>query len=593
MQRYTATYVRDKFPWIFQCIQNSSDVEETREILYKKVTEIQYTFSSQNYEDISTTQSIIVRDCARAFRSLLAKRSEEISGISFPKILHGIAHGVTRDDLQEGFFAELAHLLHGLSGSPQFTIKEPSLCGDIKGREAAIIRSQELDEISTTMDTYISRYETGLSEQAVERRISRKAHILRTLGADDAQWNDWRWHMQNILKTPDDIKKCATLLPEEESALRLAHHNTIPFAITPYYASLLDDDPQAQRDLAVRAQVIPGMEYVQEMRKYAQGDAQSLDFMREADTSPVDCITRRYPRVVILKPFNTCPQICVYCQRNWEIKPAMAPNAMARKDALDRALQWIRTHPAIKEVLVTGGDPLALGDSVLMRILQAVAAIDHVECIRIGTRIPVTLPMRITDDLARFLGSLRQPGRREVCVMTHVEHVAEVTPEFVAAVNRLKTNGVSVYNQLVYTFYVSRKFEAAALRTLLRKCGVDPYYTFVMKGKKETDAFRVPMARILQEQQEEARLLPGLHRTDAPVFNVPGLGKNYVRALQNRDLVAIKEDGARVYEFHPWEKNIVERESYVGEDIPILEYLAKLQALGENLQDYASIWYYY
>jgi lysine 2,3-aminomutase len=335
------------------------------------------------------------------------------------------------------------------------------------------------------------------------------------------------------------------------------------------------------------------MEYVQEMRKYAQGDAQSLDFMREADTSPVDCITRRYPRVVILKPFNTCPQICVYCQRNWEIKPAMAPNAMARKDALDRALQWIRTHPAIKEVLVTGGDPLALGDSVLMRILQAVAAIDHVECIRIGTRIPVTLPMRITDDLARFLGSLRQPGRREVCVMTHVEHVAEVTPEFVAAVNRLKTNGVSVYNQLVYTFYVSRKFEAAALRTLLRKCGVDPYYTFVMKGKKETDAFRVPMARILQEQQEEARLLPGLHRTDAPVFNVPGLGKNYVRALQNRDLVAIKEDGARVYEFHPWEKNIVERESYVGEDIPILEYLAKLQALGENLQDYASIWYYY
>lgn len=593
MQKYTLKYVRDEFPWFFQCIENSTDVEEIREILYKKVTEIQYAFFSQNHGDISITQSVIIRDCARAFRSLLARRSEEISRISFPKILRDIAHGIQSDNLQEGFYAELAHLLYGLSGKPQFEIQNKSIISDIRGREAAVIRSAELDEISETINQYISRYETGLSEKSIERRISRKKHIMRSFGANESNWNDWYWHIQNILKTPEDVKKCAVLLHEEEEALHLAHQNNIPFGVTPYYASLFDDEPQWKRDMAIRAQVIPGMEYVQEMCQHAQGGVHALDFMREADTSPMDSITRRYPQIVILKPFNTCPQICVYCQRNWEIKPAMAPDAMVHKETLERALDWIRSHPAITEVLVTGGDPLALGDTVLQRLLHAIAAIDHVQCIRIGTRIPVTLPMRITDDLARFLGSLRQPGRREICVITHVEHVAEVTPEFVAAVNRLKTNGISIYNQLVYTFYVSRKFEASALRTLLRKCGVDPYYTFVMKGKKETNAFRVPIARILQEQQEEARLLPGLSRTDAPVFNVPGLGKNYIRALQNRDLIAIKEDGSRVYEFHPWEKNIVDRESYVGEDIPILEYLKKLQAIGENIDDYASIWYYY
>jgi lysine 2,3-aminomutase len=221
------------------------------------------------------------------------------------------------------------------------------------------------------------------------------------------------------------------------------------------------------------------------------------------------------------------------------------------------------------------------------------AAIEHVEMIRIGTRTPVTLPMRITAKLAELLGSFRKPGRREVCVVTHVEHVSEVTPEMVRAVQRLRSQGMSVYNQMVFTFYVSRRFEAAALRRLLRICGVEPYYTFAPKGKEETEDYRVPIARILQEQKEEARLLPGSRRTDEPVFNVPGLGKNDLRAMQHRDLISVLPDGSRVYEFHPWEKNIVERESYISRDVPVLDYLTRLKDLGEDPADYAGIWYYF
>jgi hypothetical protein len=164
----------------------------------------------------------------------------------------------------------------------------------------------------------------------------------------------------------------------------------------------------------------------------------------------------------------------------------------------------------------------------------------------------------------------------------------------VTAIDRLRTRGIAVYNQLVYTFFISRRFEAASLRRILTKTGIDPYYTFNTKGKEETSGYRVPIARLLQEQKEEARLLPGLTRTDEAVFNVPGLGKNYLRNSIQRDLISILPDGARLYEFHPWEKNISNiAKTHLSEDVPILDYLQRLDALGENIHDYGTIWYYY
>ncbi len=112
-------------------------------------------------------------------------------------------------------------------------------------------------------------------------------------------------------------------------------------------------------------------------------------------------------------------------------------------------------------------------------------------------------------------------------------------------------------------------------------------------GKEETDLYRVPIARLLQEQQEEARLFPGTVRTDEIVFNVPKLGKNYLRAGQNRDVIAILPDGRRVYEFHPWEKKLALMDTYVYTDVSIYRYLRRLKADGEQMRDYRSIWYYY
>ncbi len=542
----------------------------------------------------SVDEAVIIRDCARVLSVMVRKRSDELSGFSVAQTLWDLARDIPRPELQNGFFAEMTHLVQGLEGRAGHretidTQRDDSLTG----RAAAIERSDELDQIFATIDSWMKRYPDGLTKDATARRAARRAHILGVFNATESEWHDWNWQVENVITTREVLNKVVKISSPDLKTASSAVKGGLPFGITPYYASLIDDDPEIGRDRAIRAQVLPPEEYVDEMLEQRGGAGCSLDFMLEGDTSPIDLITRRYPGIAIFKPYNTCPQICVYCQRNWEIDQAMAPEALASDEKIEAACQWLEQHPAVREVLVTGGDPLALPDYDIERILTRIAAIPHVEMIRIGSRVPVTVPMRITARLASFLGSLRLPGEREVTLSTHVQHPYEITPELVAAVARLRSRGIAVYNQLVYTFYTSRRYEAARLRQLLRLCGVDPYYTFAPKGKDETRSYQVPLARILQEQKEEARLLPGTRRTDEAVYNVPGLGKNYLRAFQHRDLISIEPDGSRIYQFHPWEKNIIPREPYVGGDVPILDYLQRLAKGGEDPAEYNSIWYYF
>jgi lysine 2,3-aminomutase len=526
---------------------------------------------------------------------LMTRRSDDKAKFSVAQAILDIAQGKDRPDLSPAFYAELLHLFLGLQGrGPGKALSDLHLIpSHFEHREAAIERSRQLDDLHADIEMRMAKFVSGLDKESVKRRQKRRHRIIEYLQGSEEEWNDWDWHIQHILRDADDIARLLNLTDSEYEAIKMARTNGIPFGITPHYLSLMDDQPADGRDRAIRAQVIPSLDYVEKMAE-AERFGHCLDFMLETDTSPIDLITRRYPSICIFKPFNTCPQICVYCQRNWEIDDAMEPGAMAPEKKIDEAIEWIRSHPAIHEVLITGGDPLAMTDDEFEQILNRVADLPTVERIRIGTRTPITLPMRITDTLGNILARYRDPGRRQIAVVTHVQHSYEITPETVTAVDRLRKRGVPVYNQLVYTFFVSRRFEAAFLRRTLSRIGIDPYYTFNTKGKEETIEYRVPIARLLQEQKEEVRMLPGLARTDEAVYNVPGLGKNYLRASIHRDLISILPDGSRLYEFHPWEKNISNAaKTHLSEDVPILDYLFKLDAIGENIHDYGTIWYYY
>ncbi|MBN1570145.1 MAG: KamA family radical SAM protein [Acidobacteria bacterium] len=593
MDQYSMERFRSEAEKILSIAGGCASVEEARRTLFSHVSEEQYERYGSTAISLGARLHI-ARDAARAWRGLLTVRSDERAGFSNIQALWDLSHGIPRTDLQPGFYAEMIHLALGLEGEAdhlQTEINETD--NSITGRVAANRRSDELDHLWAGVETRMSRYDDGLMDSVQQRRLKRRSRIQANLNATDRQFADWRWQVKHIARNAEELKRMVNLLPMEREAIKRAANGRLPFGVTPYYASLLDDEPESGRDRALRAQVIPPLEYVERMLVNRNNRECAFDFMLERDTSPIDLITRRYPAIAILKPYNTCPQICVYCQRNWEIDEAMSPDAFASKDKIDDAIRFIAQRPALREILVTGGDPLGLPDDAILDILRKLASIPHIEVIRIGTRTPVTIPMRITPKLAKALGRLREPGRREICVVTHIEHPYEITPDLVTAVDRLKRQGISVFNQLVYSFFVSRRFEVCKLRMLLRRAGIEPYYTFMTKGKEETNAYRVPLARLLQEQKEEARLLPGSRRTDEAVYNVPGLGKNYLRAFQHRDLLAIMPDGSRVYDFHPWEKGIVDRASYVGHDVPLLQYLSRLEEIGEDPDEYSSIWYYY
>nr|MBN2277289.1 KamA family radical SAM protein [candidate division Zixibacteria bacterium] len=576
----------------FQLAGSSRSLEVVRERLFRRVTRYQFDVFDETHEP-AINSIVRVRDCTRAMRSILRAQSDRLSGFSVTRALYDIAWEKPRPDLQAGFYADLIHIIMGMQGrgigdAPSDQVKIRSL----RGRKAAEVRSRALDRIWNRVEQWMNRYRNGLLPSAIEQREKRKKKILGVLGGSESDWRDWRWQVIHVVKDLRTLEKLVPLDQKERKNIAQVLEARLPFGVTPYYLSLMDESNNGG-DRCIRAQVFPPENYIRVMSANRGRRECAFDFMLEQDTSPIDLVTRRYPGIAILKPYNTCPQICVYCQRNWEIETAMAPDALAPSKKIDLALEWIADHPAIHELLITGGDPLALNDRTIEKILKKVSSIKSIRHIRIGSRTPITIPMRITDGLAGIIARYHRPGRQDISIVTHAEHAYEITPDTFEAVQKFRRKGIPVYNQQVFTFYTSRRFESVLLRQVGRQIGIEPYYIFNCKGKSETKDYIVPIARLLQEINEEARLLPGLSRTDEAVYNVPGLGKNYLRARHHRDLVSILPDGSRVYEFHPWDRSIIEHKNYIGVDVPILDYLDRLRKIGEDITRYRTIWYYY
>ncbi|MEO0077772.1 MAG: KamA family radical SAM protein [candidate division WOR-3 bacterium] len=584
----------DANPEMYALLREAATVGVARARVFDYLNRQEQVFLNHDF-NTPALELATVMECLDVMKQIISVRNEAVTGFSALHQLHAAAHGLLAEDsVGPGFKEEFRHLFRAVRGAarlyPEVVTKPP---GRLTGRTAARARSRELDRLARYVQDMVRRYPTGLDPHTIHRRERNRDRITSALGGDRRNWDSHVWHLRHVVRDAETLMRLVRLAPEEHEAIDLANQAGIPFGITPYYVSLMDFNASRVLDHSVRAQVIPTREYVEKMERNRTQGRHSLDFMQERDTSPIDLVTRRYPAIAILKPYNTCAQVCVYCQRNWEISRPMDECALASADKLDAALRWFRRHPGITEVLVTGGDPLVAGTALIERLLNRLARMRHIERIRIGTRVFVTVPQRITETLASVIARYHEPGRREVCLVTHVQHVYEVTPETVVAVQRFRSRGIPVYNQMVYTRENSRRFEAVALRRLLRLVGIDPYYTFNTKGKDETIDYRVPIARLLQEQKEEARLVPGLVRTDEAVFNVPGMGKNYVRAVQHHRLIMILADGRRVYEFHPWEKGISLAPTYIETDVGIWEYLGWLESVGENPRDYRSIWYYH
>ncbi len=582
---------------IHQILLSSASTGEARNRLFDYLNDLERhyfnIYSDKKFKDMHDVRKKHARWCIRVLKNIIRTENEKLTGASaLGSLIRLASRNMSRGEpVGRGFICEVLFLFLGINGRFEFYRKEKSRCLELTPDERpGLTRSRLLDLYGESVRTAMARYSSGLDKQINDASEAAARRIMAALGAGEKEWDDYRWQLKNVVSRLPDLERLVELSGAERQSLLLAEKHGIPFQITPYYLSLFQPLSACREDAALRAQVLPGMNYVNGMIRAAES-GENLDFMGEAATSPVDGITRRYVHVLILKAFNSCPQICVYCQRNWEITGL--DQGCSTRAKLEAAIEWVSENKNIQEVLVTGGDPLTLGDDYLSWILERLSAIEHLERIRISTRTPVTLPMRITSGLVDLLAGYNDPGRREVCVVTHFESPLEMTPRALDAVSRLRYAGMSVYNQEVFTFYNSRRFQTSHLRRVLKRCGVDPYYCFNTKGKDETVDFRVPIARLLQEWTEEARLLPGLARTDAPVFNVPTLGKSYLQSWQDHEIIMLLPDGRRVYRFYPWESMLALTRPYLYMDVSIHSYLMRLKEEGENVNDYHSIWYYF
>lgn len=578
---------------IYNILCESANTDEARDRMFNHLNEQERTlynvFSDNPVAQLHANEKENAKQCIRILKNIIRTENENVTNSSALEGLYAISKK-KYGKVTPAFVCEMIALFKGAAGKSHiYDSTEPEFL-KLHGREAATARSSFLDSYSRRMDSSMNRYGSGLGPELIALREKMKKKILKYFESSSEDWKNYRWHLKNAITELDTLKDLVKLSPSEKEGVRLAEKHGIPFQITPYYASLFIPDNPLRWGRAIRAQVLPSPSYCCTWAK-SRKEGISMDFMGEQSTSPIPCVTRRYPGIVILKPYDSCPQICVYCQRNWEIKN-MA-KAVIRKQDVERAIEWIREHTSVKEVLVTGGDPLILSDEYIEWILNEISKINHIHRIRIGTRTLVTLPSRITPKLVGILGEHHELGKREVCVVTHVEHPTEITPETLAATRMIREEGMSIYNQQVFTYFNSKKFETCKLRRELKLCGIDPYYTFNTKGKDETTEYRVPIARIEQERKEEARLMPGVERTDEPVFNVPRLGKSHLRAWQDHEVIMVLPDGRRVYRFYPWESKLELIEPYDYTDVSIYDYMKKLASEGEKIEEYKTIWYYF
>ena len=297
-------------------------------------------------------------------------------------------------------------------------------------------------------------------------------------GIDPGNWSDWRWQMRNRLASIEDLQKYVRLTPAEINGIKMAQ-GRFPVGITPYWASLLD--PNNAR-CPLRMQVIPTAQ------EHLVSKNEMLDPLAEDSHSPVPGIVHRYPDRVLLLPLNMCAAYCRYCTRSRWVGDE---NEMMFGPRLDAAIDYLRANKQIRDVLISGGDPLLFSDKRLDDLLGRLRAIDHIEFIRIGTRVPVFLPMRITPEL---VATMRK--HHPLWISIHFNHPKEITPEVKRACTMLADGGFPLGSQSVLLKGIND--DPQIFKTLvheLLKIRVRPYYIYQCDPVTGTTHFRTTVAK--------------------------------------------------------------------------------------------------
>ena len=543
-----------------------------------------------------------------------------------------------------------------------------------------------------TVEKWMERWPSGLDPRIVRLREENRERIIRFIiqQIDDGEtdderfrfdadmspeqkylkvlewWRDHRFHLRFAIRKARDLNKLLgySLDPDTMKILIAAEEAGIPFFVNPYYLSLLHVRVPyfaIGADLAIRHYVVYSRELVHEFGHIVAWEKE--DKVEEGKPNAAGWILpshhnvhRRYPEVAILIPDTmgrACGGLCASCQRMYEFQRGHLNFNLDKlkpgerwPEKLERLLDYFENDAQLRDILITGGDGLKSTDGSLNQILEAILRMarrkkeanrhrnegeKYAELlrVRIGTRLPVNLPQRMTPELSTLLAEFKKKGEqigiRQFIIQTHFESPMEVTPESRACVRQLIAAGWTVINQHVLTAASSRRGHTCRLRQVLNEIGVLTYYTFTVKGYMENTHNFATNARAVQEQLEEkviGNIPPEYHEslkqfplqaemmidhiaalkekaglpflaTDRNVLNLPGLGKSLTYRV-----IGITRYGRRILEF---DHDATRRHSpiihktgkiIIIESKSIAEYLNQLEEIGEKAEDYNGIYGY-
>lgn len=323
------------------------------------------------------------------------------------------------------------------------------------------------------------------------------------------EWQDWQWQLRHAVGSVQALADAMPLTEGELAGARRAESKGLPLRITPYYLSLADpSDPGCP----VRRQCVPDAREDDE----APGDLH--DPLGEVAHQVAPYLIQRYPDRVLLLATDRCAVYCRFCTRSRMVGGGEGAVSL---EALVPAMSWLTAHPEVKDVIISGGDPLSMGTERIVRIVSAVRAVESVETIRLATRVPVTLPMRITREL---VGALRP--YHPIWVMTHFNHAKELSPQAIAACARLVEGGFPVLNQTVLLAGINDN--VFALEQLFRglvRARVRPYYLLQADPVRGTAHLRTPLERGIELMSALQGRMSGIALPKLVCDTPGGLGK--------------------------------------------------------------------
>ena len=605
-------------------------------------------YANQELEDLNQKGTIIKSDPIQTLFQASKGEDVEANDDFFLDILH----------LFKQFFGKTKRELPNRETIEKWMEKYPS------GLDPRIIKIREenkeriidvfLDKINKNEITH-AKFQFNLEASEEEK----KAQLIKW-------WDTSEFHLHFAIRTPELLNEMLdnSLNEETMKVLFAARDAGIPFFVNPYYLSLLNTreiDFAPRADLAIRDYIIYTEQLIKEFGHIVAWEKE--DVVEEGKPNAAgwilpshDNVHRRYPEVAILIPDTVgraCAGLCSSCQRmygfqkgnlNFDLEKLKSKETWNAK--LKKLINYFRNDSQLRDILITGGDALMNTDDNLAEILDEVYAMAQAKIednkargegekyaemvrVRLGTRLPVYLPQRITDQLIKVLREFKEKaskiGFKQFVIQTHFESPMEITPEAEAGIKKLNSAGWMVTNQLVFTAAAARRGHTAKLRKDLNDVGVMPYYTFSVKGYMENNHNFATNARAVQEQIEEKVIgkipeseytqikkfpleaeniienikklreknnIPFLS-TDRNVLNLPGVGKSLTFRT-----IGITNEGRRILEFdHDHTRvhsPIINKlgKIVIIESKPINKLLEQFQDMGENLDEYDSLWGY-